>query len=81
MTSEIVGDNKPSPKGFQYILSQTGLLPQEHLMIGDRVDVDLQPAKKLGMRTCLVTWGRKMERPEYVDEVVETAYTVAELLL
>ncbi len=54
VTSEIVGENKPSLKGFQYILSKTGVSPASHLMIGDRVEVDLIPAKKMGMKTCLV---------------------------
>lgn len=57
VTSETVGDNKPSPKGFEYILKKTRLPAGEHLMIGDRIDVDLAPAKKLGMKTYLVTWG------------------------
>lgn len=54
VTSEVVGVTKPHEKGFQYILEKTGLPPQTHLMIGDREAVDLVPAKKLGMKTCLV---------------------------
>lgn len=54
VTSETVGENKPGTKGFLYILKQTGLLPRQHLMIGDREQVDIVPAKKLGMKTCLV---------------------------
>lgn len=54
VTSETVGVNKPELAGFQYILGKTGLPPEKHLMIGDREEVDLAPAKKLGMMTCLV---------------------------
>lgn len=54
VTSEIVGETKPSSKGFEYIMKKTGLPADQHLMIGDREDVDLAPAKALGMQTCLV---------------------------
>ena len=54
VTSEIVGETKPSSKGFQYILDKTGLPAASHIMIGDRELVDLAPAKKLGLKTCLV---------------------------
>ena len=54
VTAELVGDTKPSLKGFQYILDKTQQPVETHLMIGDRIDVDLIPAKKLGMKTCLV---------------------------
>lgn len=78
VTSEIVGDNKPSPKGFLYILDKTKLPPEQHLMIGDRIDVDLTPAKTLGMKTCLVTWG---EAPHVSgDATVPTVYDLANLL-
>lgn len=54
ITSEMVGENKPSEKGFRHILEKTGLPAYQHLMIGDREAVDLVPAKNLGMKTCLV---------------------------
>lgn len=54
VTSEIVGETKPSIKGFQYILDKTGVPAVRHLMIGDRELVDLAPAKSLGIKTCLV---------------------------
>jgi len=54
VTSELSGENKPSDKGFKYILEKTKLPPSAHIMIGDREAVDLAPAKTLGMHTCLV---------------------------
>ncbi len=74
VTSEIVGENKPSLKGFQYILDKTKLAPAQHLMIGDREDVDLVPAKKLGMKTCLV-WSRK--KRAIADCTILTVYDLA----
>lgn len=77
VTSEVVGENKPSPIGFQYILNKTNLPPKQHLMIGDREDVDLVPAKHLGMKTCLV-WS---DTPSKIADVtLKTVYEVAEFL-
>lgn len=78
VTSEIVGDNKPSPKGFEYILNKTNLPPDQHLMIGDREEVDLKPAKKLGMKTCLV-WSDK--KSQLADVTLSTVYDVQSVLL
>ena len=78
VTSEVVGVTKPHDKGFRYILYYTKLPPEEHLMIGDREIVDLAPAKKLGMKTCLV-WSQ--ERSKIADVTLPTVYQIAKLLL
>lgn len=78
ITSEIVGENKPSIKGFEYILEKTQLTTNAHLMIGDREEVDLVPAKQLGMHTCLV-WS---EIPgKIADITVPTVYHLKDILL
>ena len=48
---EIVGVSKPDPKIFQWALAQAGCEPKEAIMIGDRPDVDVAPARSLGMGT------------------------------
>lgn len=77
VTSEVSGENKPSPAGFQYILNKTKLLPDEHLMIGDRESVDIIPAKAVGMKTCLV-WS---DEKSSADIVIPNVYDVAVVLL
>lgn len=77
VTSEVVGENKPSEKGFRYIIEKTGLLPEKHMMIGDREPVDLVSAKKLGMHTCLV-WAEKPG--DVADVTVPTVYDVESLI-
>lgn len=78
VTSEVVGETKPSPKGFVFILNQTGLPPDTHLMLGDRELIDLEPAWKLGMRTCLV-W---QDKPGvYTDAAIPTIYRLTDLLI
>ncbi|MEK7165447.1 MAG: HAD family hydrolase [Patescibacteria group bacterium] len=76
VTSETVGFTKPNPQGFQYILDKTKLPPSSHLMIGDREIVDLVPAKKLGMKTCLV-WSDK--KSVIADITLKTVYELSSL--
>ncbi len=78
VSSETVGENKPSPKGFLYILKKTGIEPSKHLMIGDRVDVDLVPAKKLGFKTCLV-WST--HQSPHADITLRSIYDLASVLV
>lgn len=78
VTSEIVGVNKPDIKGYKYILHKTGLVPEKHLMIGDREQVDLAPAKNLGMKTCLV-WAEKTSH--VADITLLKVYDVEKVLL
>ena len=47
---------KPDPALFRYALSLAGCAPEEAVMIGDRLDNDIAPAKALGMKT---VWLRK----------------------
>lgn len=70
LTIEDFKETKPSLLPFQAVLTFTRLPASVHLMIGDREEVDLVPAKKLGMKTCLV--GKKGEIADFsVKEVYE----------
>ena len=77
VTSETTGVNKPHEAGFKYILEKTKLPPEDHLMIGDREQVDLVPAKKLGIKTCLV-WSEQASA--VADITLPEVYKVASLL-
>jgi HAD superfamily hydrolase (TIGR01549 family) len=77
VTSEQAGENKPSDKGFRYILKKTGLPAGSHLMIGDRESVDIIPAKAVGMHTCLV-WS---DTPStFADVTLPTVYDIVTVL-
>ncbi len=78
VTAEVVGVTKPHAAGFHYILNYTKLPPEAHLMIGDREAVDLVPAKKLGMKTCLV-WSQ--EPSPVADVTLPIVYDLAKVLL
>ena len=49
--SESVGLNKPDIDFFKFVIKEAGAHPNEAIMIGDRVDNDIAPAKQLGMGT------------------------------
>jgi putative hydrolase of the HAD superfamily len=49
---------KPNPAGLKEAIERLDVLPQECLMIGDRIDHDMQPAKALGMTTIRLLRGR-----------------------
>jgi HAD superfamily hydrolase (TIGR01662 family) len=51
------GFSKPDSRIFQIALDRSGCKPQKAVMIGDRIDNDIVPAKLLGMRTIWVKQG------------------------
>jgi putative hydrolase of the HAD superfamily len=53
--SEEVGSAKPDRRLFDHVLAQAGCQPDEALMVGDRLDNDILPAQRLGLRTALIT--------------------------
>lgn len=72
---EETGVTKPDLKPFMLALQKTGLEPSEHLFVGDREEVDIVPAKKVGMQTCYV-WGES----EIADTSISNLYEIVELL-
>ncbi len=54
----IHGLRKPDVRLFLRACDDLGYEPQECLMVGDRIDNDIAPARQLGMRTILFRSGR-----------------------
>jgi HAD superfamily hydrolase (TIGR01549 family) len=46
-----VGMEKPEPEFFATMLAKAGCRPEAAVMIGDRMDNDIRPARKAGMKT------------------------------
>src|SRR3989339_1040301 len=57
--SEEMKYHKPDPLFFKEILNMRNIKPQNAVMIGDRIDNDIIPAKAVGMRTIWVNWDIK----------------------
>ena len=51
------GVDKPDPALFRRALTRAGCSPEDAVMIGDRTDNDVAPAKALGMQTVLIRQG------------------------
>lgn len=75
--SEDIGKAKPDPGFFRYILQKLDVKTCEAIMIGDRLDNDIIPARKIGMMTILVKLGtyailEPRNTGEIADGVVRT---------
>ncbi|HSZ61647.1 MAG TPA: HAD-IA family hydrolase [Terriglobales bacterium] len=72
---------KPDPQGVQTILTETGMQPEESLMIGDS-SVDVLTGRNAGMWTCGVTYGFAPHTLENSppDVLVESPRELGELL-
>ncbi|MDR1409444.1 MAG: HAD family hydrolase [Oscillospiraceae bacterium] len=57
MVSAAAGFGKPDLRIFKMALEQAGCAPKNAWMIGDRLDNDIYPAKKLGMKTIWIRQG------------------------
>lgn len=76
---------KPDPRFFLHILGNLGAQPEDAIMIGDRLDNDIVPAKMLGMKAILFRTGPyAILEPRTPDEVpdaeVETIDELADTL-
>ncbi len=49
--------HKPDPAFYQWAVDAAGIQPHEALMVGDRIDNDVRPAKHIGMRTAWLRLG------------------------
>ncbi|MFA5747217.1 MAG: HAD family hydrolase [Candidatus Paceibacterota bacterium] len=56
---------KPDERSFQSVLDHFEVRPEETVMIGNSLEEDIYPAKKMGITTILIDRGRKL--PEQKD--------------
>lgn len=69
--SDDVGLEKPDPALFAHVLKEASVDPRRSVMVGDRLDYDVRPAKAAGMRAVWVLRGEAPDdpTPEQLDEV------------
>lgn len=56
---------------YQKLLKQLGAKPQDCAMVGDREDVDIKPAKSLGLATVRILSGKYASVPSDADFVIK----------
>ena len=80
--------SKPDPRYFLQIAQRSEVAPEECLMIGDRIDKDVVPARMAGMKTLLVKSSiYRVQMPRIPDEcpdmtidsITDLAHAVDEL--
>lgn len=61
---------KPDIKFFEYAIKKTNCIPSKIVMVGDRLDNDVMPAKKVGMKTIRIKQGlSSVQEPLDIDYV------------
>jgi FMN phosphatase YigB (HAD superfamily) len=69
-TQDDLATTKPDLRFFESIVKRSGVDPRECIMVGDRIDKDVIPAKLLGMKTILIRTGlHKNQQPRIPFEV------------
>lgn len=73
LTGDDITERKPALDGFHLMIERSGIPAEQILYIGDRVDVDIKPAKAVGMQTGLLY--QQSEEADYCfhsfDEVLK----------
>ncbi len=77
LTSDEV-EPKPSLQAYREILRLFNIRPNEAVYVGDRIDVELEPAKKVGMKTILIS---QSEQVSQADSATSSIEKVEEVLL
>jgi len=60
---------KPNPQIYRTVLQKLGVKPNEALMVGDTIEIDIIPPKKLGMKTALLC-RREKKTVKEADHVI-----------
>jgi putative hydrolase of the HAD superfamily len=69
ITSEEAGCRKPDPGIFAFALLKAGAVPEESLMIGDDLEVDIRGARSVGMDQVFVNYERTVHKDQPTYEV------------
>lgn len=64
-----VSTTRDKKKYFESLVKDFSLKCEDVLVCGDKIDIDLMPAKQLGFTTVLMKWGRG--RNQLIDESVD----------
>jgi len=74
--SGLTGLRKPDPSAFQAAAEALGVPPEACIMVGDRIDNDIAPARALGMAAVLLRSGRhRRQRPRTPAEEPDIVVT------
>lgn len=70
--SDDLGLSKPDARFYIAVLSAMNAQPETTVMVGDRLDLDILPARRLGMRTVRVRAGvHAAQEPRWPEEMAD----------
>jgi len=75
--SGVHGYCKPDVRLFLHACEALGVTPEECIMVGDRIDCDIVPAKSLGMRAVRLRSGEDLKALAIADVIARMADEVA----
>ena len=75
----VVTEEKNKKPHYQMIVEELGYCPTEVLVCGDRIPLDLAPARELGFKTVKVQWGRGLNSSPHRGEVDYCIFRLKEL--
>jgi putative hydrolase of the HAD superfamily len=81
MTFPRDGYQKPDLQAFQMLVDELDETPEKILYIGDRNEVDLEPAKQLGLHTALISYSQQKSGSFQPDLVFNTPNEVLKYFL
>jgi FMN phosphatase YigB (HAD superfamily) len=76
--SALVGREKPDPELFGWALRECGVAPERAVHVGNRLDTDIRPARRLGLGTVWVLRGEAPPDPS-PGQLAEADAAVADL--
>jgi putative hydrolase of the HAD superfamily len=77
--ADLVGMEKPNEKIFQYALEKAGVPASRAVHVGNRLDSDIRPAKRLGLRTVWILRGDAPPAPT-LEQLAEPDAVVTSLI-
>lgn len=77
--SDELGVGKPDPTLFELAARGAGVAPADAVMVGDRLDYDVRPAKRVGMRAIWMLRGEAPDDPT-PEQLAEADGAVANLV-
>jgi polyol permease family/HAD superfamily hydrolase (TIGR01509 family) len=77
--ADMVGIEKPNEKIFQYALDKAGIPASRAVHVGNRLDSDIRPAKRLGIRTIWILRGDAPPAPT-LEQLAEPDAVVISLI-
>ncbi|MBS3149017.1 HAD family hydrolase [Candidatus Woesearchaeota archaeon] len=81
LTGEHFLKDGKSVAGFEELVRRAQVASNEVMYVGDRMQIDILPAKKAGLKTALVVWGKEPKEDVLAaDFVLQDIYSLEKIL-